>query len=233
MIWAAALYAAWTAATWVFEGRIELLRRPDPAARLEYALVVNVALGTLAAAWAIRRGGIVVLTRSARRTAASVAVAVAAAAGLAMLQAPTLPTVGAVALLNVFAMVPPTSIAETMVCWAAVGGAVRSRWGVAAAIVAADVLFGLYHFAHSAPFHEPRWVFLLMLPGLVTSLVYFLNREIWSALAAQNFLATFGVAKAIQPLTEPNWMSYGVAVISVAALAAAVWWGRQGKRPTD
>ena len=43
------LYAAWAAATWVLEGRIRTLLRPEAAFdRALYALVANLLIGTLA-----------------------------------------------------------------------------------------------------------------------------------------------------------------------------------------
>jgi len=39
---------------------------------------------------------------------------------------------------------------------------------VAAAV--ATVLFGVYHFAHSAPFNQPSKVLLLMYPAILTSM---------------------------------------------------------------
>jgi hypothetical protein len=45
----------------------------------------------------------------------------------------------------------------------------------------AIVLFGLYHFAHSPPFNQPNMVIILMYPSLLTSIVYFVVRDIYTA----------------------------------------------------
>ena len=69
-----------------------------------------------------------------------------------------------------------------MVCWAVIGVSVQAlaqpRGRVVAvllAVVVTDLLFGVYHYTHSAPFNQTWMVALLLLPGLVTSLVYFLG----------------------------------------------------------
>jgi hypothetical protein len=43
------------------------------------------------------------------------------------------------------------------------------------AVVVTDLLFGVYHYTHRASFNQTWMVALLLLPGLVTSLVYFLG----------------------------------------------------------
>jgi hypothetical protein len=58
-------------------------------------------------------------------------------------------------------------------------------------------LFGLYHFAHSAPFNTLGMVALLSIVGLVTSAFFFMVRDIYATIAFHNFLGMFGVVQAL------------------------------------
>lgn len=49
-----AVYLVWVLATYLLEGRISLLQKPDPVARLIYAIVANIAIGTVAAIWLLK-----------------------------------------------------------------------------------------------------------------------------------------------------------------------------------
>lgn len=89
---------------------------------------------------------------------------------------------------NVFSQTLPTSIAEVVVCWAVLGASMesfsRNRFGkklsVIVGIIISTVLFGVYHFAHSEPFNQVNMVMILMLPGLITSIAYFVGRNIYA-----------------------------------------------------
>jgi membrane protease YdiL (CAAX protease family) len=52
------------------------------------------------------------------------------------------------------------------------------------AAVLASILFGVYHFAHSAPFNTVHMVLLLSAVGLVTSAFFFISRDIAGTSAA-------------------------------------------------
>jgi hypothetical protein len=132
-----------------------------------------------------------------------------------------------VLVLNVFSQVLPVSIAEVVVCWALIGTsfeALSAKGGRAVslvvAIVAADVLFGVYHFGHSAPFNQARMVFFLMIPGLGTSLVYFLVRDLYAAVVFQNFMGIYGVMRSInlEAMKKPAYPLYVLALVSVVLL---------------
>lgn len=49
------VYIVWTLATYLLEGRIHLLQRIDVFGRFEYAIIVNMIIGTIAAIWLISR----------------------------------------------------------------------------------------------------------------------------------------------------------------------------------
>ena len=106
-------------------------------------------------------------------------------------------------ILNAYAQVFVVSMAEVMVCWAVVAGSVRRSveyraWlAVPAAAIIASVLFGVYHFAHSAPFNTPSMVAFLSVIGLVTSAVFFLTEDLYATIAFHNALGTLGIVRAL------------------------------------
>ena len=54
IITAIAIYLVWLLATYLLEGRIHLLQKPDPLARLIYAVIANMIIGTVIAIWLLR-----------------------------------------------------------------------------------------------------------------------------------------------------------------------------------
>jgi hypothetical protein len=238
-VWGAlALFVVWMAATYFLEGRIDLIRQsPVGAGRWTYVLVANVLIGTVGAGWALSRmlgNGLVSLQqmgfRSGRRTL--VAVVLAAAAGAALLIVQKQVVWEPVLLINTFALVLQTTIAEVLVCWVVFGTGIEQfakGWGRVAAIfvaiLASNLVFGIYHYAHSAPFNQTAMVLFLMIPGLVTSLVYFLGRDIYATIIVQNCLGMIGVAQSVNRefFGQPLVVLYLLTVLSVAALLGVHW----------
>jgi hypothetical protein len=66
------------------------------------------------------------------------------------------------------------------------------------AAIIASILFGVYHFAHSPPFNTARVVVLLSVVGLITSLFFFVSRDVYGTIAFHNFLGIFGVIGALE-----------------------------------
>lgn len=233
---ALAVYALWALATWWFEGRLGLLQRPDPVARGVYVLVANLLVGLGASTVLLRRAlrtGAVQRFRLGLRgwTATLAGTGIALVVGFLLLLALRPATLQPVALLNGFAQVLPTTIAEVVVCWMVVGGltwAVAERSGLGRvpalvlAVVAADVTFGVYHFAHSAPFNTWQMSLFLMLPGLLTSAVFFGTRNVWAAVVIHNALGMKGVMDAadLTAFGRPLYPLLGLALLAVLALAA-------------
>ena len=209
ILWALGLWIAWTAATWWFEGRINTLGRPDAVGhRLIYALIANLLIGVLAAGLVLRQrfrhaaaqprlSGFGPPRRSALCVPAGLA------AGLLFYMASGAPSHDPIVILNAYAQVLVVSMAEVMVCWAVVAGAVpgslenRAWVAVLSAAVIASVLFGVYHFAHSAPFNAPGIVAFLSIIGLVTSAVFFLTGDLYATIAFHNALGTLGIVRAL------------------------------------
>lgn len=103
----------------------------------------------------------------------------------------------------------PVSIAEVIVCWVIVGASVEAltynrlgkKTSLILGLLISTVVFGLYHFAHSAPFNQPQVVFFLVLPGILTGIVYFLGRNLFATIVFHNFQALFGVLASV-PLLQ-------------------------------
>jgi hypothetical protein len=247
------LYLLWVLVTYLLEGRIHTLLRPEAmGARLSYALVANVLIGIGGSALVIRfmsRAGTVSTLQAGFRGLAHavIAVAVGVAIGFAFYALQGAPSWNPVVLINAYAQVLVGSIAEILVCWAVVGSVSqallrdRGRWvSLILAAIIASVLFGVYHFAHSPPFNTVPVVVFLSAIGLVTSLFFFVSRDVYGTIAFHNFLGIFGVIGALD--ASGNLSSFErpivpllvMAVIAVALLIAAhVFWINPRAAPTS
>ena len=237
---ALALYLLWVLATYLLEGRILTLQRPEATgARMAYALVANIFVGiggsVLVIHFLSRAGEI-----SARQAGfwglrhAAVAVAVGVVLGFAVYAIQGAPSLNLVVILNAYAQVLVVSVAEVLVCWVVVGSVVesllrdRGRWvSVISAGIIASVLFGVYHFAHSPPFDTIGFVILLTVIGLVTSAYFFVSRDVYGTIAFHNFLGIFGVIQALDTsgilasFERPVVPLLVMAVVAIAVLILA------------
>ena len=227
-------YSVWTAVTWLLEGRIQTLLRPEATVdRVVYTGVANVLVGTVLALWLVRAfvaSGFVTRRdlgfQSLVRTIGTVAIA--GVLGLAVYLAQQPSSTNPVVVVNAFAQVLPVSIAEVVVCWVVVGGSMAAllrrrtgRWvadGVA--LVVAGVLFGVYHFAHSPPFNSIEMVGLLTLVSVGTGLFYFVAGSVYGALVFHNFLALFGVTTALAEAGQLGTYEVPVVALLVTALVS-------------
>jgi hypothetical protein len=82
------------------------------------------------------------------------------------------------------------------------------------------VLFGMYHFAHSPPFNQTNMVLFLMYTGILTSIVYFIGRDIYATIVFHNFQALFGVMNNvnIDSLLHPIYPVVVVAIVPIVIL---------------
>ncbi|MFZ1104806.1 MAG: hypothetical protein WAN86_18480 [Hyphomicrobiaceae bacterium] len=237
---ALALFIVWTAATWFFEGRIETFLRPEAATdRLLYALVANLGIGIVGAIVVLR---FILNWHYLRREAAgfgspartAIAVTAGLVLGLAFYALSGGPTSDPIVLTNAFAQVLVVSAAEVIVCWAVVGTVFEAAFrdlgriiAVGLAAVIASVLFGAYHFAHSPPFNTIGMVAFLSVIGLVTSLFFFVSRDVYGTIVFHNFMGAFGVVNALaakgqlQAMTELQPWLLATAAMAALVLAAA------------
>ena len=240
---AVALYLIWVTATYLLEGHLLTSQRPeDTLGRLAYALVANVLIGLGGSALAVRalsNSGIISPRLAGFRgighaLLATVIGALLGFAFYALQGAPT--TYDPLIILNAYAQVLVTSVAEVLVCWAVVGsvsesllqGTRRGRGvSVVLAAIVASLLFGVYHFAHSPPFNTVGVVVLLSVVGLVTSLFFFISRDVYGTIAFHNFLGIFGVMRALESwgtlasYERPVVPLLVMAVVAVVLLIAA------------
>jgi hypothetical protein len=246
------LYVVWVLVTYLLEGRIQTFLRPEAmGARLFYALVANILIGIGGWALVIRflsRAGTISTEQAGFRGFghAAFAIIVGVVLGLAFYALQGAPSWNPIVLINAYAQVLVTSIAEILVCWAVVGSVCqtllqdRGRWAsVILAAIIASLLFGVYHFAHSPPFNTIPLVVILSVVGLLTSVFFFVSRDVYGTIAFHNFSGILGVIRALEttgnlPVFErPIIPLLVMAVVAIALLIAAhVLWLNSGTAPT-
>jgi hypothetical protein len=249
LILAVTVYGAWTAATYLLEGRPRTLLSPEATGlRIVYTLVANLLLGLGGAAlllgWlgaahrvAPSAGGF----QPRGRAGAMILVGLVAGAGVYAAQAPAwrAPAV----LVNGFLQVLPVSAAEVVVCWSATSAAIGAAWpslgagrSRAIGLVPGSLLFGVYHVAHSPPFNTLAMIGVLTVVGLLTGLVFLVTADVHAAIAFHNFLALRGVLDALDASgrLEPYHAVQGhlvvTAVVTLTALALVHAVGRRSAR---
>jgi len=239
LLFAIVTYLVWVVTTWLLEGRILTLLRPEAVLdRITYTIVANIIIGILLALFVVRQAmgdGIISLESSGFRhlKRTILAVMIAFILGFILMDLLNPPTLDPTVLLNVYAQVFTVTIAEIAVCWAVMGSipeGMLKRKGkvlaIVAGIVIASVLFGLYHFAHSPPFNQPGMVAFLALFGVATSLVYFIGRDIYATMVFHNFFGSFGVMQSLatagilSTYTVPLYPVIGTAIVSIAIFIA-------------
>ena len=151
----------------------------------------------------------------------------AALAGGLFLAGQELPASDPVILMNASAQVLVVSIAEVVVCWALLGAVVRNALGAgmvpaAAAVVAAALAFGVYHFAHSPPFNTPAMVLLLSVVGVATGVFFFLVGDLDSTIVLHNAFALRGVVQALGDSGNLDRYASPQPALIATALAAIV-----------
>lgn len=226
----------WSLATWLFEGRIHTLLRPDAVLdRLVYAFGVNLLLGIVGAILLIRSRVVECAQTCAQSGFGSgsrqlVAAVTGVALGAVAYVLQGAPSTDTTVVGNAFAQVYVVSVAEVVVIWALFGTAVEAyvrvthpRLAVIAAAIAASVAFGLYHFAHSPPFDTWRMVGLLTVVGFATGAFFFVSRDVLGTTLFHNFLGTFGVVQALKATDRlqafEHWQP---PLIATATIALAV-----------
>ena len=235
LLLALATYLLWVLATYLLEGRILTLLRPEAITdRVVYTVVANIIIGSILALIVIRHA----MEEKATSPASAgfrplprtvIAVVIAGILGFILLLLLQPPTLDPIVLLNVYAQVFTVTIAEIAVCWALIGstieGVLQSRGRIPAIIVGiigASLLFGIYHIGHSPPFNTVSMIAFLSLFGVVTSLVFFIGRDIYATMVFHNFFGGFGVmqslaaAGALAGYTRPLYPVIGMAVLSTA-----------------
>jgi hypothetical protein len=98
--------------------------------------------------------------------------------------------------------------------------------------VVATVLFEVYHFAHSPPFNQLNTVLFLMIPGTLTSIVYFIGRNVYATVIFHNFQALYGVMRSID-VTSFSHLLYPLLIMASVSvfilIGANLFLVRKGK----
>ena len=231
---ATALYAIWTLATYLLEGRRKTFLRPASSTdRIVYAGVANMMIGTLGSILMIRWSALHLAASwpgfpTPRYVALSLAAGVILGAALFAVQRPA--TWNARVLLNAYAQTLVVSIAEVLVCWVVLGSAVMFASAslgpivsMVTALIVASSAFGIYHLGHTAPFNTTRVVIGLSVVGLITGAFFVVSGDVYGTIAFHNFLAVKGVTTS---LSERNLLGQfrrrQPALVATAAVAVAV-----------
>ena len=230
MLVSVSVYLAWVTATYILEGRILTLLRPEAVfERIAYTVVANFLIGIIVGVWVLRsflRSGVVTLKQSGFNSIhhTVVAVVVAGVIGFILLMVLNPPSLNPIIILNIYAQVLTVSIAEIIVCWGVIGvsfeAVTRTKGRVVSmliGILSADFLFGIYHFAHSPPFNQIGMVLFLMVIGLFTSLIYFIGRNIYATIVFHNFFGVLGVMQALEK--SGNLSAYDQPLLPILTMA--------------
>jgi len=129
---AVALFVLWAVTTYLFEGRILTLQRPEAfSARILYTIVANLFIGTIGAIMIVRTfirsyssSSLTFGFSSPGRTVVSIFIATIIGVSFLFIQRP--PSWNPIILMNGFAQTLVVSIAEVLVCWAVLGASIAS-----------------------------------------------------------------------------------------------------------
>lgn len=206
-----AVYVLWVLLTYRLEGRPRTLQRPHATrGRLLYTLIANILVGIVFSGWLLRS---LVREQTVPPAAAGFStpshILTMSAIGFLLgvvfliLQRPRIKH--PMALINIYIQTWTVSVAEILICWVLIGSYAEALFStrilpvaMLPAAVLSSILFGLYHYAHSPPFNTPEMVMRLTGIGLITSLFFFLSRDVYATIIFHNFFATFGVLRSFQ-----------------------------------
>jgi hypothetical protein len=130
---------------------------------------------------------------------------------------------------NGYVQVLTVSIAEVVVCWGLIGTSFESlakskgEWlSVLLGTIAATLLFSVYHIGHSAPFNQVKMMMFLLFPGIITSLFYFISRDIYATILFHNFQGTVGVVGSLENPDVLNRLVYPLYLLLLLSLIALI-----------
>lgn len=202
------LFLIWTLVTYLLEGRLLTLLRPEAVLnRFIYTMAANILVGTVGSVILIR----FLLDRTANSDPALFGltgsgrlifgIAVGLGLGLVFFFVQSFSSRHPVLILNAYSQVLVVSMAEVIVCWVLVGGSIANinphPFYIIMAVIVSALVFGLYHFAHSPPFNTFKMVMMLSVVGLFTGTFYFLTRSVYGTILFHNFMGMKGVTDAL------------------------------------
>ena len=202
------LFLIWTVSTYLLEGRLLTLHRPEAVLnRFIYTFVSNILIGIVGSIITIRflldhadvqNPSLFGLIGPARLI---IGIAIGLGLGLLFFFTQSFPSRHPILIANAYCQVLVVSIAEVLVCWVLVGGSIANMGKnpiyIILAVIISSLLFGLYHFGHSPPFNTLKLVTILTIVGLVTGTFYFLTRNFHGTILFHNFMGIKGVTEAL------------------------------------
>lgn len=235
------LFLAWTLLTYLLEGmRKTFLKPAESADRVIYTLITNTVLGTIGGLLLVKifteqSGNLLAAFVGPLATMISVVAGLAIGLALLAVQKPATWEIGV--LVRGYSQTFVVSIAEVIVCWVVVGGAVAlataGLGGFASktiALLVASIAFGLYHFGHTAPFNSIRMVALLSVVGLMTGVFFLVTKDLFGTILFHNFLAIKGVLDSLKQrglmdqFRKPQPVLVGTALVALAVLVITRIW---------
>ena len=198
-------------ATFLLEGFLLTLRRPDAVLnRLIYTVIANIIIGIVLSLYSARYMKETSNVsnedfgfRNIKNTIITVLIGVGTGFVFYLFQNP--PSLNPIVILNAYAQVLLVSIAEILVCWMLVGNIAekllenRGKWiSKILPFVISSAFFGIYHFAHSPPFNTTQMVLFLTLIGMITSIFYYIVKNIYATIVFHNFMGITGVLTALE-----------------------------------
>jgi len=228
------LFLVWTLATYLLEGRVLTLHRPEAiVGRFVYTLVSNILIGIVGSIILIRfllnytdvsNPSLFGLIGSTRLI---IGIGIGLALGLAFFFTQSFPSRNPILIINAYCQVLVVSVAEVIVCWVLVGGSIASMGKnpifIILAVALSSFLFGLYHFGHSPPFNTIKMVIILTIVGFVTGIFYFSTRSIYGTIIFHNFMGIKGVTEALANRGRiESFKELQIPIIVTAIIAVAV-----------
>lgn len=241
IIAAIGLYLIWTTLTYLLEGlRKTFLKPVNSIDRVVYTLVTNVLVGTVGSLLVIKmftgQAGIFIPAFTTPiRTLTSIVAGIVLGLVLLALQKPATWEISV--LIRGYSQTLVVSIAEVIVCWGVLGGAIAlSATGLGGfgsklvALLIASAAFGVYHFGHTAPFNSAKMVILLSVIGLFTGLFFLVTKDLFGTIIFHNFFAIKGVLDSLQArglldqFRKPQPVLVGTALVAAAVLVISRFW---------
>jgi hypothetical protein len=229
-----AVFLIWTLATYLLEGRLLILQRPEAVSnRLIYTVVANVLIGTV--------GSIILMRFLLLHAGVSnpslfgligpkrliLGIALGLVLGSVFFFAQSFSSRHPILILNAYCQVLVVSIAEVIVCWVLVGGSIanlgKNPIYMFLAVIISSLLFGLYHFGHSPPFNTFKMVMMLSTVGLFTGAFYLLTRSVYGTILFHNFMGMKGVTDALADSGRiESFKRFQIPIVATAMIAVVI-----------
>ena len=232
------VYLTWVLETFLFEGRVQLFLRPDPAGIVLYTATTCILAGLVVPVFLMRRafvaGDVTMFHlgfRSLHRTGLAVALTVLIIGAAVALTNPFGTDRSAFAM--AFLLLLPTGIASVMICWVIAGTHIQAlvREGgvllsISIGVVVTGILFGLTSRAQFPGAGTPDTLLWYISAGVLVAIFFFAVRDVWAASVAVTgclvFLAAGWLDAALLRQSAPGIVL--AALVTTGVLALVHWY---------